>query len=178
LRIWDPKRRFIEILRGRVDRVEEELADYLKEKERGYPRLYGANDNIDDIDLEKMSPPELYDLANAGNILAHNKLLEIYADKFNWTVAYILPYYKAEVMRVHNISSEEYDRRTMLADQSIYLPQPNRKFKPTLYSERIAHILGLDYQRLQDKFKRGELENWIAGSRRGFWRDEDPGAVF
>lgn len=32
--------------------------------------------------------------------------------RFNWYVKNILPYYKQEVCRVHNISSEEYDWRT------------------------------------------------------------------
>ena len=30
-------------------------------------------------------------------------------EKFNWFVKEIIPYYKAEVMRLHNISDEEYD---------------------------------------------------------------------
>jgi hypothetical protein len=56
-------------------------------------------------------------------------------------------------MRSHNISSDEYDRRTLEGDQSIYLPQPNRRFEPTWYDERVAHVLRLDYEGLQDKFK-------------------------
>ena len=82
--------------------------------------------------------------------------------RFNWYVKNILPYYKQEVCRVHNISSEEYDRRTLNADESIYLPQPNPKFESTWYSERVAHVLGLDYKGFQDKVRKGELEDKIA----------------
>jgi hypothetical protein len=89
-----------------------------------------------------------------------------------------MPYYKAEVMRLHNITSGEYDSRTIEGDRSIYLPQPNPMFEPTHFDERVAHALGLDYQELQDKFKQGELEHKIAGcdstGRDNRWRDEDP----
>lgn len=98
--------------------------------------------------------------------------------RFNWYVKNILPYYKQEVCRVHNISSEEYDRRTLNADESIYLPQPNPKFESTWYSERVAHVLGLDYKGFQDKVRKGELEDKIATGGFGCWRDENPNAVF
>lgn len=98
--------------------------------------------------------------------------------RFNWYVKNILPYYKLEVCRVHNISSEEYDRRTLNADESIYLPQPNPKFESTWYSERVAHVLGLDYKGFQDKVRKGELEDKIATGGFGCWRDENPNAVF
>lgn len=97
---------------------------------------------------------------------------------FNWYVKEIMPYYKAEVMRLHNISDEEYDRRTLEGDQSIYLPQPNVKYGPTDWDMRIAHILGLDYKGIQDKFNRGEIEHKIATSGPDSWRDEDANAVF
>jgi hypothetical protein len=74
--------------------------------------------------------------------------------RFNWYAERFMPYYKAEVMSVHGLTSEEYDRRTLEGDQSIYLPQPNRKFAPTLYMHRIAAVLGLDYQTLQDMISR------------------------
>ena len=97
--------------------------------------------------------------------------------KFKWFVKEIMPYYKKEVMSVHNLTSEEYDKRVLEGDQSIYLSQ-SRKFEPTLYEQRIAAVLGLDYQGLQDKFKRGELKDKIATGGVGSWRDEDPNAVF
>ena len=81
---------------------------------------------------------------------------------FTWRVKEIMPYYKAEVMRFHNITSDEYDSRTLEGDMSIYLPQPNPKFEPSWYDERVAHVLNLSYLELQDKFNRGELEHKIA----------------
>jgi hypothetical protein len=60
---------------------------------------------------------------------------------FNWSVKNILPYYKQELCSVHNISSEEYDRRTLNADESIYLQQPNPKFESTWY----PHYLMIDF---------------------------------
>jgi hypothetical protein len=98
--------------------------------------------------------------------------------RFNWYVKNILPYYKQEVCRVHNMSSEEYDRRTLNADESINLPQPNPKFESTWYNERVAHVLGLDYKGFQDKVRKGELEDRIATGGFGCWRDENPNAVF
>ena len=69
--------------------------------------------------------------------------MERYILKFNWYVREIMPYYKAEVMQVHNIASdEEYTRRILEGDESIYLPQPNRKFESTLYMQRISACLG------------------------------------
>jgi len=44
-------------------------------------------------------------------------------------------------------------------------------------SSRVAHAIGLDYQGIEDKFNRGELERKIASDGFG-WRDEDPNAVF
>lgn len=114
--------------------------------------------NNTDPELERLSPMERYIL------------------KFNWHVREIMPYYKAEVMSVHNLTSEEYDRRVLEGDQSIYLPQPNRKFEPTLYMQRISAVLGLDYQELREKISRGEIKDKIATSMA--WRDEDTNAVF
>jgi len=108
---------------------------------------------------------------------------EKYVAWFNWHVREIMPYYKSEVMRLHNITSdEEYNRRVLEGDESIYLLQPNSRFEPTHYDERVAHVLGLDYQGLQDKFERAELEDKIAtgmmDSKGNFWYDEDPNYVF
>jgi hypothetical protein len=51
--------------------------------------------------------------------------------KFNWYVREIMPYYKDEVMRYRNIvTDEEYTRRILEGDESIYLPQPNKKLNP------------------------------------------------
>ncbi len=52
-------------------------------------------------------------------------------------------------MRFHQLSDKVYDKRTLEGDQSIYLPQPNPKFEPTDYMERVAHVLNLSYQELQ-----------------------------
>lgn len=108
---------------------------------------------------------------------------ENYVAWFNWHVREIMPYYKSEVMRRHNITSdEEYNRRVLEGDESIYLPQPNNRFEPTHYGERVAHVLGLDYQGLQVKFERGELEHKIAtgmmDAQGKAWYDEDPNYVF
>ena len=85
------------------------------------------SESDDEKELEKLSLQERYEL------------------KFNWLVSNILSYYKEEVMSVHGISSdEEYDRRTLEGDESIYLSQPNRKFEPTSWDIRVAHVLGLD----------------------------------
>jgi hypothetical protein len=97
--------------------------------------------------------------------------------RFNWTVSNILPYYKQEVMLVHNLTSVQYDLRTMEGDESIYLPQPNRKFQPTLYMHRIAAVLGLDYRQLMDKIAKGEVKDRIATAGSS-WHDEDENAVF
>ena len=48
---------------------------------------------------------------------------------FNWRVREIMPYYKAEVMHLHNISDDEYDRRTLEGDQSIYLPAKGNQIR-------------------------------------------------
>ena len=58
-------------------------------------------------------------------------------------------------MQTHNITPDEYI--TLDGDQRSYLPQPNPKFED--YRERVAHVLGLDYQGLQDKFNQEELED-------------------
>ena len=62
-------------------------------------------------------------------------------------------------------------------DEPIYLPQPNREFEPTLYMQRIAAVLGLEYQSLREKISRGEIKDKIATGGFG-WRDENRGAVF
>lgn len=97
--------------------------------------------------------------------------------RFNWQVREIMPYYKAEVMSVHNLTSDQYDERTLAGDEGIYLHQPNNKFKPTLYWYGIAAVLDLNYQQLMDKIARGEIKDRIATGGFG-WRDEDPNAVF
>ena len=106
---------------------------------------------------------------------------EYYEARFNWRVKEILPHYKLEIMRVYNITSdEEYSRRVLEGDESIYLPQPNPKFEGTWYDERVAHVLGLSYQELQDKFDKGELEHKRGGyavidPKTGRpWCDENP----
>jgi hypothetical protein len=104
--------------------------------------------------------------------------MERYILNFDRSVKEIMPYYKAEVMNFHTISSEEYDRRTLKGDESIYLSQPNLKFQSTWYSERVAHVLGLDYKGFQDKVRKGELEDKIATGGIGCWSDENPNAVF
>ncbi len=49
---------------------------------------------ISEDELEKLSPEEKYEF------------------RFNWYVREIMPYYKAEVMQVHNVApDEEYSRR-------------------------------------------------------------------
>jgi len=132
--------RSIDSLVGRLYRLEaaKEIASSNQSVDNGVP--YATVE-----ELEQMTPMERY--------VAH----------FNWFVKEIMPYYKAEVMRLHGITSdEEYNRRTLEGDQSIYLPQPNNKFEPTWYDERVAHVLNLSYQELQDKFNRGELKHKIA----------------
>ena len=68
-------------------------------------------------------------------------------------------------------------------DQSIYLPQPNPKFEATWYKERVAHVLGIDYQGVEEKIKRGEIEDKIGTGRMVLdpktgeyttWLDENP----
>ena len=63
-------------------------------------------------------------------------------DSPNWQTLMIIP----------------YDRRTLEGDQSIYLPQPNNKFEPTNYEQRVANVLNLDYQGIEDKIIRAETE--------------------
>ena len=82
--------------------------------------------------------------------------MERHIFRFNWYTREIKPYYKAEVMQVHNIATdEEYTRRILEGYESIYLPQPKRKFEPTFYNQRIAHVLGLNYHGLKQKISRG-----------------------
>ena len=141
MRGWGSKDKSLDNLSDRLDRLEEE---------RGEVKPFEDNDVNDRPyataeELEQMSS------------------MERYVAWFNWHVREIMPYYKAEVMRLHSITSDEYDSRT-------------------LEYERVAHALGLDYQELQDKFKQGELEHKRAGcDSTGLdngWRDEDPNAVF
>jgi hypothetical protein len=143
----------VDNLSDRLDRIEEEITEEDSSKNTS---------NNPDPELEKLSPMERYIL------------------RFNWYVREIMPDYKAEVMQVHNIATdEEYTRCILEGDESIYLPQPNRKFFPTTYKERVAHVLGLDHQGLQDKIARGEIKVMIANGLAGSsWRDEDPNAVF
>jgi hypothetical protein len=153
----------IDNLSDRLDRLEEEREVKSEDDDSSLPYATAQ-------ELEQMTPDERY------------------VAWFNWHVREIMPYYKEEVMRIHNITSdEEYDRRTLEGDQSIYLPQPNSKFESTDYRERVAHVLGLDYQGLQDKINRGEIEDKIATGLMTIdpetgkdisWRDENPNAVF
>ena len=54
----------------------------------------------------------------------NNSEHESFESRFNRFVREVMPYYKAEVMRIHNIKSdEEYKRRVLEGDNSIYLPQ-------------------------------------------------------
>lgn len=141
----------IDNLSDRLDRLEAEV--FIKQSD--------ADERQQQQELEKLTPTERYIL------------------NFNRSVKEIMPYYKAEVMQVHNISSEEYDKRTLEGDESIYLPQPNRKFESTSYAERVAHVLGLDYNGLQVKISQGEIKDLIATGGFGCWRDdENPNAVF
>jgi hypothetical protein len=149
LRIFDPKRRFIEILTGRLDRLEEETG------------MVSADATAEEPNPEdSMTPWEKWEY------------------RFNWLVKEILPFYKEEVMRVHNLTSDEYDKRTIDGDETIYLEQPHPRFSSTHYDERVAHVLGLTFREIRDKFERGELEHKIATGGVYGWRDEDPQAVF
>ena len=147
---WKDKAATIDNLSERLDRLEAEI----------FVNQLDAEDEQQQQELEKLTPMERYIL------------------NFNRCVKEIMPYYKAEVMQVHSISSEEYDKRTLEGDESIYLPQPNRKFEPTSYPERVAHVLGLDYEGLQVKISQGEIKDKIATGGFGCWRDENPNAVF
>lgn len=147
----------VDNLSDRLDRIEEEITEDDSSKNTL---------NNTDLELEKLCPME-------------RRIL-----RFNWYTREIMPNYKAEVMQVHNIATdEEYIRLILEGDESIYPPQPNRKFEPTFYSQRIAHMLGLNYHGLNQKISRGEIKDKIAtgliGAKTGSgWYDEDPNAVF
>ena len=66
-----------------------------------------------------------------------------------------MPYYKAEVMRLHSITSDEYDSRTLEGDRSIYLPQPNPMFEPTRYDERVARCFRTQLPRSAGQIQAG-----------------------
>jgi hypothetical protein len=143
----------VDNLSHRLDRIEEE------EITEGDSSSKKNASNNTDPELEKLSPMERYIL------------------RFNWYVREIMHYYKVEVMQVHNIATdEEYTRRILEGDESIYLPQPNSKFESTSYKERIAAVLDLDYRALQQKISKGEIKDKIATNIG--WRDEDRNAVF
>jgi hypothetical protein len=146
----------IDNLAGRLDKLESGDAKAALAKLAEIEYRCGLTED----EYEKLTPMEKYEL------------------KFNWYLKEIMPYYKAEVMSIHNLTSEEYDRRVLEGDHSIYLPQPKRRFSPTSYKERVAHVLGLDYHGLQDKIARGEIKDKIATGGVYGWRDEDPQAVF
>ncbi len=68
---------------------------------------------------------------------------------------------------------------------SIYLPQPNPRYEPTNYEQRVANVLNLDYQGIEDKISRGEIQRKIAQGLSYLdpktgepWYDEDPNVVF
>jgi hypothetical protein len=120
------------------------------------------SDRLDRLEVEnEISPTSDMSISEFG--LTEDELeklspMEKYILKFNWYVNQTMPYYKAEVMQVDNSTSEEYDRRTLEVDQSIYLQ--------------------LDYEGLRDKFSKGELAHKIATGGVMGWRDEKPDAVF
>ena len=155
--------------------------------------IYNLFDRLDRLELGKNNPSandaSLGHGGGGGGVpYTSAEELEQMTDKerfeawFNYHVREVMPAYKAVVMRFHNITSDEYDRRTLEGDQSIYLPQSNNKFEHTDYMERVAHVLGLNYQELQNKFDRGELKHLIAAGpnnvETGGWCDEDPNRVF
>ena len=76
-------------------------------------------------------------IPNTGYKYSCSHKLERYIAWFNWHVKEIMPYYRAEVMRLHSITSDEYDSHILEGDRSIYLPQPNPMFEPTHYDEKI-----------------------------------------
>ena len=119
MRGWGSKDKFLDNLSDRLDRLEEE---------RGEVKPVEDNDDANDrpyataVELEQMSS------------------MVRYIAWFNWHVREIMPYYKAEVMRFHSITSDEYDSRTLEGDRSIYLPQPNPMFEPTHYDEGVVML--------------------------------------
>ena len=120
MRGWGSKDKSLDNLSDRLDRLEEERGEVKPvEDNDANDRPYATAE-----ELEQMSS------------------IERYIAWFNWHVREIMPYYKAEVMRLHSITSDEYDSRTLEGDRSIYLPQPNPMFEPTHYDERVAHALG------------------------------------
>ena len=126
----------VDNLSDRLDRIEEEITEENSSKNTS---------NNTDPESEKLSPMGRHIL------------------RFNWYTREIVPYYKAEVMQVHNIATDkEYTRRILEGDESMYLPQPNRKFEHTFYSQRIVYVLGLNYQGLKQKISRGEIKDKIA----------------
>ena len=198
-------KRSISNMSNRLDRIEEEigLAPFSSEQEQEQILLEQAleqarrrfatatatstttttNATAATADLFEEFAPRFWNTP----VYARSKILDkmsreeedrLHEYRFNWYVKNILPYYKQEVCRVHNISSEEYDRRTLNADESVYLPQPNPKFESTWFSERVAHVLGLDYKGFQDRVRKGELEDKIATGGFDCWCDENPHAVF
>ena len=154
MRGWGSKDKSLDNLSDRLDRLEEERGE-----------VKPVEDNVTN-DRPYATAEELEQMSS----------MEKYIAWFNWHVREIMPYYKAEVMRLHSITSDEYDSRTLEGDWSIYLPQPNSMFEPTRYDERVAHALGLNYQELQDSSTK---EQAVTGTGRdNRWRDEDPNAVF
>ncbi len=88
----------VDNLSGRLHKLEEEREIASSSDEPDVP--YATAE-----ELKQMSPEERYEA------------------RFNWYVKEIMPYYKAEVMRLHSIASdEEYSRRVLEGDKSIYLP--------------------------------------------------------
>ncbi len=88
----------VDKLSDTLDRIEEEITEEDSSSKKN-------TSNNTDPELEKLS------------------LMDRYVLKFNWYVENILPYYKAEVMQVHKISEDEYDKRTLEVDELIYIPQ-------------------------------------------------------
>jgi hypothetical protein len=149
--------RSIDNLSGRLDRLEATATaadepDNFSDIEYWY--------GLTEEELENMSPMEKYII------------------RFNWNVKHLMKFYKEEAMHCHNLTSDEYERRTLEGDPTIYLPQPNKRFEPTSYIQRIASVLGLDCQTLQDKIARGEIKNKIATGVTSGFVDEDPNRVF
>ena len=77
------------------------------------------SDRLHRLEVEREVNPVHDDVAYAtAEELQQMTPEERYEAWFNWHVREIIPYYKTEVMRLHNISDEEYNRRTLEGDES------------------------------------------------------------
>jgi hypothetical protein len=89
LRGWGSRDKSLDNLSNRLDRLEEERGE-----------VKPVEDN-EDIDRPYATAEQLEQMSS----------MERYVSWFNWHVREIMPYYKAEVMRLHSITSDEYDSR-------------------------------------------------------------------